>query len=321
MAKIETTLEIGFNTTYSCDINGVEYNPPQYPTAQQFYADLEEYAICLYIASSLTVIILGLEYIFLIKNCLPNVPPKRRVATCWIWSVFLIASIMSLLGIVTPKSSDFVWLSYRVYLGLVMTYFVELTISWHGGQKAMVRNLNNKNINMRVGPCCCIICCCPKQAPFSRKKLQFIKLCVNQLAYIQTGMIFLLVVLSLSGDLKIGNMSPNDPYLYIAIILIVSFLTGMWGLITLFELEATYEFLQVYRYKKKARMLKIIILCTNLQGFVLDSLSNYEIIPCAGPMISSKAMGSIIKSILTMGETLVLGTFMFVNYILYTDHV
>ena len=174
---------------------------------------------------------------------------------------------------------------------------------------------------MRVGPCCCIICCCPKETHFSRKKIQFIKICVNQLAYIQTGMIFLLVVLSLSGDLKIGNMSPNDPYLYIAIILIISFLTGMWGLMTLFEVEATYEFLQVYRYKRKARMLKIIIVLTNLQGFVLDSLSNYEIIPCAGPMISSKTMGSIIKSVLTMGETIVIGTFMFANYMLRTSHV
>ena len=320
MTNIDTTLEIGVNTSYSCEIDGIFYHPPQYPTAQQFFEDLEEYAICLYVASSLTVIILLVEYILLIKRCLRNVPPRRRVATCWIWSVFLIASIMSLLGIITPKSSDFVWLSYRVYLGLVMIHFVELTISWHGGQKAMVRNLQNKNIDMRVRPCCCIICC-PKETPLSRKKIQFIKLCVNQLAYIQTGMIFLLVVLSLSGDLKIGNMSPNDPYLYIAIILIMSFLTGMWGLMTLFGVEATYEFLQVYRYKKKARLLKAIIMCTNLQGFVLDSLSNYEIIPCATPMISSKAMGSIIKSILTMGETLVLGTFMFVQYILYTDHV
>lgn len=185
MAVTDSTLEIGFNTSYSCDINGIIYHPPQYPSAQQFYHDLEGYAICLYIASSLTVIILAVEYIILIIKCLPNVPPKRRVATCWIWSVFLIASIMSLLGIITPKSSDFVWLSYRVYLGLVMINFVELTISWHGGQKAMVRNMNNKTLNMRVGPCCCIICCCPKETHFSRKKIQFIKICVNQLAYIQ----------------------------------------------------------------------------------------------------------------------------------------
>jgi len=318
MSGIDTSLEIGGNTSSICEINGVIYHPPPYPTSDEFYRDLKGYAIALYSTSALTVIILSVEYFILIRRCLRNIRPRRRVATLWIWSVYLVASIMGLLGIVTPKSSEFVWLSYRVYLGLVMTYFVDLTISWHGGQKEMVRRLRDKTINMRVRPCCCILCL-PKETLFSRNKLQVIKACVYQLGYVQTGMIFFLVVLNLSGDLKIGNMSPNDPYLYITIILLISFFTGMWGLLTLFGVEATYEFLQVYQYRKKARLIKSIILCTNLQGFIIDSLTNYAIIPCVGPMISSQAMGSIIKSILTMIETLVLGSVMFKIYISDTN--
>ena len=72
MAEIDTTLEIGVNTSYSCEIDGIIYHPPQYPTAQQFYEDLQEYAICLYVASGLTVIILGVEYIILIKIFVDN---------------------------------------------------------------------------------------------------------------------------------------------------------------------------------------------------------------------------------------------------------
>ena len=184
----------------------------------------------------------------------------------------------------------------------------------------MVRRLSGKNIDMRVRPCCCIVCL-PNGTPFSRTKIQVIKACVYQLGYVQTGMVFLLVVLNLSGDSKIGSMSPDDPNLYISIILLISFFTGMWGLLVLFGVEATYEFLKVYQYRKKARFLKSIILFTNLQGFIIDSLTNYAIIPCVGPMISSKAMGSIIKSILTMIETLVLGSAMFTIYMVNTTRV
>jgi hypothetical protein len=320
MTEIDTSLEIDSNTSSTCEINGVIYHPPQYPTSEEFYEDLNGYAIALYSTSSLTVIILGIQYFILIRRCLWNVSPKRRVATLWIWSVYLVASIIGLLGIVTPKSSDFVWLSYRVYLGLVMTYFVELTISWHGGQKEMVRRLEGKTIDMRVRPCCCIVCL-PNGTPFSRNKIHVIKACVYQLGSVQTGLVFLLVVLNLSGDSTLGSMSPDDPNLYISIILLLSFFTGMWGLLTLFGVETTYEFLKVYQYRKKARFLKTIILCTNLQGFIIDSLTNYAIIPCAGPMISSKAMGSIIKSILTMFETLLLGSAMFTIYMVETPRV
>ena len=320
MSSGDISLEIDTSANMTCIIDGIRYDPPLYPSSQEFYQNLGGYAISLYCTSLITVIILGVEYYLLIQRCLRNVAPKRRVATLWIWSVYLIASIMGLLGIVTPKSSDFVWLSYRVYLGLVMTYFVELTISWHGGQKQMVRRLENKTINMRVRPCCGLICL-PSKTPFSRNKIKLIKSCVYQLGYTQTGTIFILVVLSLSGDLRIGNMSPEDPYLYISCILLLSFFTGMWGLLTLFGVEATYEFLQVHQYRKKAFLLKMIILFTNLQGFIIDSLSNYSVIPCAGPMISSKAMGSIIKSILTMMETLILGSIMFRTYIIDTSHV
>ena len=316
-----SSLNLDVNTTGTCEINGVFYNTPAYPSAHQFYEGLGGYAIALYVTATATVLVLAIQYIILTKQFLKNVPPKRRVGTQWINSVYLVASVMGLLGIVTPKSSDFVWLCYRVYLGMVMTYFVELTIAWHGGPQEMLNRLRNCTINLRGPPCCCCICCLPKAKPCTRKTLQMLRRCVTQVAYVHTIMVFLLAVLSISGDLKIGNMSPLDPYLYISVILLISFLIGLWALFALFRMEATYDFLHVYQYTKKARLLKAMITLSNLQGFLIDSLAIYDVIPCVGPLISSKAMGSIIKSILIMAETLSMGSFMFKSYMSDTERI
>ena len=58
-----------------------------------------------------------------------------------------------------------------------------------------------------------------------------------------------------------------------------------------------------------------------LQGFVLDSLGNYNIIECIPPKISSMALVSTIKSILTLFESFVLGSFAFRLYVLDNTHL
>ena len=131
----------------------------------------------------------------------------------------------------------------------------------------------------------------------------------------------ILAVLNISGDLQIGNISPSDPYLYIQVILLISFLIGLWALIILFRMEATYDFLQVHQYRKKARLLKAMITFSDLQGFLIEVLVHSNVILCGGPLISSKAMGCIIKSILIMAETLGMGSLMFKFYMSDTGHV
>ena len=50
------------------------------------------------------------------------------------------------------------------------------------------------------------------------------------------------------------------------------------------------------------------VILTNVQGFTIDSMANYGIIPCLGPYISNRAMGIVIKAVLTSAETLILSS-------------
>ena len=68
---------------------------------------------------------------FTVFENFPNLSQQiRRVATLWVNSVYLIVAIATLFCVILPQSSDFVWLFYRVYLGMAMGYFVDLTLAW-----------------------------------------------------------------------------------------------------------------------------------------------------------------------------------------------
>ena len=139
--------------------------------------------------------------------------------------------------------------------------------------------------------------------------------------YIQTVMIFLLVVFILSETSRVGNLSPQDPYLYLMSGIMISFFLGLWALFALFGVTRQYEMLNNHQYKKKASLFKTMVIMTNVQGFVIDSLVNYNIIKCVNEEISAYAMGCVIKSVITMVETIVMGTITMRLYMTDTNHV
>ena len=90
---------------------------------------------------------------------------------------------------------------------------------------------------------------------------------------------------------------------------------------TLFGVTQQYEMLSNHQYEKKAGLFKIFVIMTNVQGFVIDSLVNYNIIPCVNQEISAFAMGCVIKSVLTMIESIVMGSITLRLYMIDNSHV
>jgi len=139
--------------------------------------------------------------------------------------------------------------------------------------------------------------------------------------YIQSAMIFLMIVLNMSNYLEIGNLNPRDPNLYLTIIILASFFLGLWGTFVFLDLTRKNEQLTENKYRFKSLLLKTIVILINIQGFVLDSMGKYKIIPCKQPFISNSAMASVIKSILCLLESLLLGSVNFIIYLKCQDHL
>lgn len=295
---------------------------PEIPTVDQFLAGLGGWAIALYTCSALTMLIMTCQYLYLIRHFMEHVPAQRRPATLWVNSVYLIASIMAFFCVMVPQASDFVWLFYRVYLGMAMCYFVDLTLTWFGGEQELVSSIGDRNkVNFRVKPCCWLVCLLPKETILTRNKVRLLRGCVYQMPYVQSAMIFLLVVFNVSDTSTIGNLAPNDPYLYFMSGIMISFFIGLWALFTMFGVTQQYEMLSNYQYKKKASLFKTMVIMTNVQGFIIDSMVNYNIIPCVNERISAFAVGCIIKSVVTMIESIVMGSITLVLYMKDVSHV
>ena len=64
-----------------------------------------------------------------------------------------------------------------------------------------------------------------------------------------------------------------------------------------------------------------MVIMTNVQGFIIDSMVNYNIIPCVNEDISAFAMGCIIKSVVTMIESIVMGSITLKLYVKDSSHV
>lgn len=134
--------------------------PKTLPSIKEFYEAFSGYAIALYISSAFFSIVLLFMFLYLVRHFFKFVPASRRVPTLWVNSVYFVVALATTVCVVFPQSSHFVWLFYRVYLGMAMGYFVDLTLSWHGGETGMLGNIGEgKEINLRIRPCClCFLC-------------------------------------------------------------------------------------------------------------------------------------------------------------------
>ena len=83
--------------------------------------------------------------------------------------------------------------------------------------------------------------------------------------YIQSIMIFLIVVFELTGYLDIGDLNPRRPYLYLMSTILISFFVGLWALFVFVDLTHRYKLLNHFEYRKKSGLLKSMVILVNVQ--------------------------------------------------------
>ena len=88
-----------------------------------------------------------------------------------------------------------------------------------------------------------------------------------QSAYVQAITVFLIVVLTLTDNLTIGDLRPDGPFVYLASISLISFMVGLWALFVFFNITKEFDLLHDYKYKQKAGLLKAIVVLVNVQVY------------------------------------------------------
>ena len=85
--------------------------------------------------------------------------------------------------------------------------------------------------------------------------------------YVQSIAVFLLVALNISGITYIGDLSPAKPFLYLMVLSMVSFFTGIWALFSLFGITTSYSTLSQFKYNWKSATFKVISFCSSSDEF------------------------------------------------------
>lgn len=80
-------------------------------------------------------------------------------------------------------------------------------------------------------------------------------------------MIFIIVVLEITGYLEIGDLSFKSPYLYLMVTVLISFFFGLWALFMFFDLTHRYKLLNHFQYRRKSGLLKSIVILVNIQVY------------------------------------------------------
>ena len=83
--------------------------------------------------------------------------------------------------------------------------------------------------------------------------------------YVQSVLIFLMVILSITNNMEIGDLGLDSPYLYLMVGVLVSFFFGLWALFMFFDLTHRYRLLNHFQYRKKSGLLKAIVILVNIQ--------------------------------------------------------
>jgi len=288
------------------------------PSLEDIQNGLGVWAIVLYSVASATTFILLLQFVLLIRQFIMCVEAARLKNTIWVNSVFAVLSIFNLVSIVLPLASEFVWLAYKIYLAIAMCHFVDLTMAWYGGETTMLSHVNSgedeeKGINFRSPPCCCCLCL-PKAATLNKSWIRFLKGSVYQVPYTESLCLFVLGSLQISGYVDLGSLSFSSPYIYITVFLTLSNMSGLWGLFMFFNITHQFKLLHNYNYRKKSLVMKIIIVCMNVQGFVVDIMVNRGLVGCIPQHVSEVGVGVIIKAVCTTVESIVLGSISFMVY-------
>merc|ERR1711976_1142637 len=105
---------------------------------------------------------------------------------------------MATISTALPKSTEFVWLFYKVYLAIAIGHFVDLTLQWYGGVSAMLHGVGEGTVvKFRVPPCCCLFCV--NTVEFSKDKITIMRALVYQVPYVQAIVLFIMACLNMSG--------------------------------------------------------------------------------------------------------------------------
>lgn len=281
------------------------------PSTVEYMQGLGVYGIWLLIIGGISTLLLFsifLEQVFFSQSGVHRVF-RRHIY--WIASVYPFMTFMSLVSVVIPRAHNICTSVKTTYMAIGIGHFIDLTVLMYGSEEVILATMSNHRLDIQLGPVCCCCCCLPSPKITKMPLRMTIFLC-DQLAFAQAFYYITLLVLVAGDNIVLGDVSPDSPYLWLSLMNMVSFMSGIWGLRILAKMSNDH--LKHYNYNNKAFSMKTLILVTNFQTFILQILGNYNVFPCIPPFISPQVFRQTVENSLYFLEMLILGCYTYYQY-------
>ncbi|EXB57575.1 hypothetical protein L484_022682 [Morus notabilis] len=135
-------------------------------------------------------------------------------------------ALMSFLSLILPASSIYFNSIREVYEAWVIYNFLSLCLAWVGGPGAVVLSLSGRVLK----PSWYLMTCCFPPIPLDGRFIRRCKQGCLQFVILKPILVAVTLILYAKGKYKDGNFNPNQSYLYLTIIYMLSYTMALYVL-------------------------------------------------------------------------------------------
>ncbi|KAK8378944.1 hypothetical protein O3P69_009586 [Scylla paramamosain] len=282
------------------------------PTSSEYFEGFGSFSSTILIFGGLVT--LGLFILFfeqvVFTNQTAHHGAKRNIY--WIASVFPMMTLMSLVALIIPRSSDVCLSVKMVYIAIGISHFTDLTMVMFGGEELLVERGGEDTFNLRLSPLCCCCRCLPRPA-VTKYSLRLINLMTDQLPFAQATYYVIVLILLSADHITMGDVKPSGAFLWLNIFKLASALLGVYGFMILSRFSKGYLD-DDFEYRRKSRSIQLLLLITNFQSMIFNIMANYGAFPCLPPFITPTVYKQTVDNSLYVLEMMVLGPYTYWQY-------
>nr|CAH0107278.1 unnamed protein product [Daphnia galeata] len=304
---MENKMEYEYNCSY------FQYNNITPPNVAQQMQALGKLAFGVGIAGTISTILLTILFIINVFTNIKRSPARRRRLLCWITSMPMVVSVLSLIIFLVPRASDVCDIVKQIYLPFVLMHFVDLALLIQGGEEGVLHEVVEVHAPLSLcQPPCCFFGICFRHLTFTKIRLRVIKGLVYQAPVFQ---FILIVIMNVLDHAEFMEKNKSD-YLYqfFAAMNILAFMFGIWGFNIINSALSPLLRSKWKRYILRTKVLSAFVVILKLQNFILGILYFANVIPCIVPYVSPAIMRKTIDAALSLLEALLFGVLFYLVY-------
>lgn len=272
------------------------------PAMQEYFGAINSLGEALVSGVVLVVLLTLLVYADTLRRVLSRtVPAAAKTHNAFVVSVYPIVSLATLCAVVVPRAQ---LLAEAVTQGVFMAAVYQLwclLVAYCGGEAELIRRVKPGSLNPRVGPCCCWPCCLLPMFAVNKRSVCLLRVLVLQLPVVQ-GVVYMVLLVMWAEEESLYEVN----YMYLQPVVVVSILTGIWGLLMTIKMLSTV--LANHLVLGKFLALQAVLLLAKFQGLTARILAWYNVLPC-NPPLTPHVYANLMYNMAMVVEMLLLALF------------